>query len=339
MKKLLFSCLIPLVININSDNTPLPKTHQLIIIGSGPAGLTAAIYAGRAKLNPLVIEGSPSLLTTISTIENWPCHERISGAELVESMSNHAKKTGATLLSDEAIELNLSKRPFVVKTASGLSLAAHALIIATGMCPKKIGCPGEKEFFGQGVAHCAHCDAPLYEGSTVAIAGGGMMALQNAIILKKYAKKIVILNNKAKLSCPEEMLAQVKNVPSIEIKNNTDITKIEGNERGITKIAVHNKKTSQNEAIPIDGIFISMGYEPCTKLTKSLLSTDTEGRVKTNALGHTSIPGVFVAGNASTIAHGQAIVCASSGCIAAIEAEKYLGKKPREKGLFSCQKS
>ena len=122
MKKLLFFCLIPLVININSDNTAPQKTHQLIIIGSGPAGLTSAIYAGRAKLKPLIIEGSPSLLTTVSTIENWPCHERISGIELIESMRNHAKKTGATLLSDEAIEINLNKRPFTVKTTSGLSL-------------------------------------------------------------------------------------------------------------------------------------------------------------------------------------------------------------------------
>ena len=336
--KRLFFLLLPLVINLNSDHHIIPD-HQLIIIGSGPAGLTAAIYAGRAKLSPLVIEGAPSMLTTVSTIENWPCHERISGEELIESMIKHAKTTGATFTTDYVTELFLNERPFIIKTANGSILTTQALIIATGMCPKKIGCPGEKEYFGKGVANCAHCDAPLFENSTVAIVGGGMMALQNATILKKYAKKIFIFNDKRKFSGPSEMISQVTSNPMIEIKNNCEVRQIGGDKNQVTFVEIYNKEAKAAQQFKIDGIFISIGYEPCNQLIKNILKTDNEGRIKTNALGHTEIPGVFVAGNAATIPHGQAIICASSGCIAAIEAEKFLGRKPNKKGLFSCQKS
>lgn len=335
--KRLFICFIPFVINLNSDFTA--QTHQLIIIGAGPAGLTAAIYAGRAKLKPLVIEGKPSMLTTVTNIENWPCHERISGAELIESMTNHAKKTGALFLPDYVTDLNLKQRPFIIKTAKGTPLKTEALIIATGMCPKKLGCPGEKEYFGKGIANCAHCDAPLFEETTVAIIGGGMMALQNAIILKKYAKKILILNNKKNLSGPNEMVQQIQNSPSIEIVHQCTVKKIMGDDEKVTHLEVYHEKLDKIEQFNVDGVFISLGYEPCTQLVKNILKTDAEGRIETDMLGRTHIPGLFVAGNAGTIPHGQAIICSSSGCIAAIEAEKFLGRKPRKTALFSCQKS
>jgi len=337
MKRFLLFFLPLITGSLNSDHNAA-QHHQLIIIGSGPAGLTAAIYAGRAKLNPLVIEGAPSILTTVNNIENWPCHEKISGAELIESMTNHAKKTGTEFLADEVVEINIKQRPFLIKTLSGQSLAAYALIIATGMCPKRIGCPGEKEYFGKGVAHCAHCDAPLFEGLTVIVAGSGMMAIQNALLLKKYAKKIFLLNNKSTLSGPQDMTKQVEESPTIEILHNYQVTKINGNEDKITTVDAQDKY-GKNHTFNADGIFISLGYEPCTKLVKNNLKTDQEGRIKTSPLGHTAIPGLFAAGNAATIPHGQAIICASSGCIAAIEAEKFLGHKPRKRALFSCQKS
>ncbi|HBR70266.1 TPA: thioredoxin-disulfide reductase [Candidatus Dependentiae bacterium] len=336
MKRFLL-CFIPFVLNLNSDFNS--QTYQLIIIGTGPAGLTAAIYAGRAKLKPLVVEGKPSLLTMVTNIENWPCHERISGAELIEDMTRHAKKTGAIFISEQITEINLKQRPFILKTASGTTLSTEALIIATGMCPKQLGCPGEKEYFGKGIANCAHCDAPLFEDTTVAIVGDGMMALQNAIILKKYAKKILLFSNKKNLSGPNELIQQVENSPSIEIIPQCTIKKIMGDDEKVTNIEVYSESSGKIDQFDVDGVFISLGYEPCTQLVKNVLPTDAEGRIKTDALGHTKIPGVFIAGNAGTIPHGQAIICASSGCIAAIEAERFLGRKPRKAALFSCQKS
>jgi len=337
MKRFLLIIFLPFIISINSDHN-FAQHYQLIIIGSGPAGLTAAIYAGRAKLKPLVIEGMPSILTTVANIENWPCHEKISGGELIENMSNHAKKSGAEFLSDQVIEINAKQHPFVIKTTGGQEIAAQAIIIATGMCPKKIGCPGEQEYWGKGVAHCAHCDAPLFEGLTVVVAGGGMMGLQNAILLKKYAKKIILLNNANSLSGPYDMIKQVEESPIIEIHHNYKVTKISGDDEKITTIESIDRENNK-QTFPADGIFVSVGYEPCTQLVKKILPTDAEGRIKTDSLGHTTIPGLFAAGNATTIPHGQAIICSSSGCIAAIEAEKFLGRKPRKRALFSCQKS
>ena len=337
MKKFLFIIFLPFVIIIQSDHN-FTQHHQLIIIGSGPAGLTAAIYGGRAKLQPLVIEGTPSILSTVSTIENWPCHEKISGGELIDNMSKHAKKSGAQFLSDEAIEIKVKDHPFVIKTAGGQELHAQTIIIATGLCPKKIGCPGEQEYWGKGVAHCAHCDAPLFEGLTVVVAGGGLMALQNVLLLKKYAKKIIVLNDVSSLSGPDDMIRQVEECPLIEIYHNCKVTKISGDDDKITTIESTDREKNK-KIFTADGIFVSIGYEPCTKLVKKILPTDPEGRIKTDCFGRTIIPGLFVAGNASTIPHGQAIICASSGCIAAIEAEKFLGRKPRKRALFSCQKS
>ncbi len=317
--------------------------HQLIIIGSGPAGLTAAIYAARSKLNPLVIEGMPSILSTVSSIENWPCYEKISGRDLIKSMTDHAKKTGAHLIADEVTEVNIKKRPFILKTARGQTLSTQALIVATGMSPKKIGCPGEKEYFGRGVANCAMCDAPFFKDQTVIIAGGGIMALQNIALLNKYAKKVIIINNKASLSGPPDLIEHVKKLEQdhpekVEILPNQKIVKIIGDDEGVTSVEVTDKN-NKTHTIKTSGVFISMGYEPCTDLFKGKLPTGSEGRIKTDPVCHTSIPGLFVAGNAATIPHGQAIVCASSGCIAAIEAEKYLERNPKKPRLPSCQKS
>jgi len=325
-KSLLIS--LPLIINqLNGDNKI--AQHHLIIIGSGPAGLTAAIYAGRAKLKPLVIEGStPSILTTVNDIENWPTHEKISGVELLESMTNHAKKTGTNFLADEVTEIKAKQRPFLIKTAGGHEYSADALIIATGMSAKKIGCSGEKEYFGKGVANCAHCDAPLFEGQTVVVVGGGMMALQNANILKKYAKKIILLNNKKSLSGPADMIKQVKQSPSITILHNHKITSINGDKDKIKTIEAIDQNNIKN-SFEADGVFVSLGYEPCTKLVQNVLKTTHDGRIEASELCHTEIPGLFVAGNASTVPHGQAIICASSGCIAAIEAEKFLSEMPK----------
>jgi thioredoxin reductase (NADPH) len=337
MKRLSIAAIL-LCIGTKGNLVEHTQHHELIIIGSGPAGLTAAIYAGRSKLNPIVIAGQPSVLATVADIENWPCHDHISGTDLITHMTNHAQQAGAHIIHDEVEQVTITQRPFTITTKGGTMLRAKALIIATGMCPKKIGCPGEHEYFGQGVAYCALCDAPLFQDRHVVIVGGGMMALHNATLLSKYAKKVTILNNKTHISGPPELVARVENAHNIETMPQCTVTQILGNEHGVTGIEFTDTQNTTH-TLTTDGVFISLGYEPCTDIFKHILPTDHEGRIKTNSLGHTRIEGIFAAGNASTIPHGQAIICASSGCIAAIEAEKYLGQRPTKTRLFSCQKS
>ncbi len=312
--------------------------HQLIIIGSGPAGLTAAIYAGRAKLKPLVVALTPGVLVTVPSIENWPGHEKIAGVDLVQPMIDHARAVGAQFLQDEIVAIDLKRRPFVLTTSGGDKLTATALIVASGMTAKKIDCPGEKEYWGKGVCNCALCDAPLYNGQTVAVVGGGMMAMHNTLFLSKYARKIIVLNDKASLTAPKEQIKRIERLPNVEIRHSCKVMRIVGDESKVTAIYAQCANAPEQK-IDVRGVFVSIGYEPATYLFKNQLELDGEGKIKIDALGHTNREAVFAAGNAATVACSQAIVCAASGCIAAVEAEKYLGRKPRKRTLLSCQKS
>lgn len=333
MKKFL-SCLISCTLGACAYALGITQ-HQLIIVGSGPAALTAAIYAGRAKLNPIVIEGNPGgLLMSVSKIENWPGCDSISGTELMQRMMDHARKVGVLFISDEVTNIDLSKRPFTLKTSQNLEFSAQTLIIATGMTPKKLGCPGELEYRAKGVCNCAMCDAPLFAKQTVVVAGGGIMALQNAKFLNKYAKEIIIVNDQKELSGPFELRQEIKRMAKVKTLNNHTVTNICGNQDGVTAIQVCDQNgTTKN--IAATGIFVSIGYEPNTELFKPWLTINQENKIEINALGHTNVSGVFAAGTAATIPHGQAIVCASSGCIAAIEAEKLTRQKTKGCG---CQK-
>jgi thioredoxin reductase (NADPH) len=333
MKKIL-GCLISCTLGACAYAWSITQ-HQLIIVGSGPAALTAAIYAGRAKLNPLVIEGNPGgILMSVSKIENWPGCDSISGMELMQHMMDHAKKVGATFISDQVTEINLSKKPFSLKTSQNLDFSAQTLIVATGMTPKKLGCPGESEYRTKGVCNCAMCDAPLFAKQTVVVAGGGIMALQNAKFLNKYAKEIVIVNDQKELSGPFELKQEVKRMAKVKILNNHRVTQICGNEDSVTSIQIRDQNDTI-KTIAATGIFVSIGYEPNTELFKPWLTINQENKIEIDALGHTNVSGVFAAGTAATIPHGQAIVCASSGCIAAIEAEKLTRQKAKDCG---CQK-
>lgn len=312
--------------------------HQLIILGSGPAGLTAAIYAGRAKLKPCVVSATPSVLASVLNIDNWPGQEKISGADLLQPMLTHAKNVGAQFLSDEISAVDLQHQPFILTTTSGDKLSANAIIIAVGMRPKRIGCPGEETYWGNGVCNCALCDGPLYTGQSVAVVGGGMMALQNVVLLGKYASKIILLNDKKVLSAPKAQIAQALKLPNIEVIHECKLLEILGDNEKVTGIKI-KKADGQVKTLAIDGVFISIGYESATGPFKGQLDMDEQDKIKIDALGCTNKPGVFAAGNSATIACSQAIVCAGSGAIAAVEAEKYLGRKPRKKTLLSCQKS
>lgn len=315
--------------------------HTLIIVGSGPAGLTAAIYAGRAKLQPLVIEGplTGGVLTTAPIIENWPGQEQIDGAALMNNLRAHAQHVGAELISEQVVDINFEKPPFTIKTAGGKLFTADAIILATGTCPKKAHCLGEEEYWGRGVCSCALCDAPLYDKLPVVVLGGGMMALQNVLWLRKYANKITLVNSGATLQGPKKMLNDVLQTKQLEIVNNCTLQRIEGDAEHVTNVVAIDATTQKKQTFACNGVFISLGYEPCTNIVYGKLPLNEEGKIIVDQFGHTCIPGVFAAGSAATIPHSQAIICAASGSIAAIEAEKFLGHKPRKKSLWSCQKS
>jgi len=313
------------------------EPYDIIIIGSGPAGLTAATYAARAKLNPLVIEGKPGgTLMSVEKIQNWPCFESISGFELMQQMLKQAKKAGATIIHDTIRDVDLTTRPFTLSTHGGKKFQARALVITTGMTPKKIGCPGEQEYYQKGICNCALCDAPLFDKLDVVIAGGGIMALQNAKFLTKYANKIIIINNQEALSGPENLINEISQSPKVTVLNNCNVTAICGDGEKITHIAI-NGPDQKEQNIPAAGIFVSLGYEPNTALFKDKLTLTSDGKIKINHVGHTSVPGVFAAGAAATIPHEQAIICAASGCIAAIEAGNFVGKSAPKNLVYRCQ--
>lgn len=313
------------------------QRHAVAIIGSGPAGITAAYYLGRSyKLKPLIIAGNPGgTLMSVTKIENWPCYESISGLELMQQMTKQAKKAGAIFLSDIVTKIDLSNRPFTITLMSGNIITADALIIATGMTPKKLGCPGEDVYRHKGICNCALCDGPLFMNQEVVVVGGSGMALQNAKLLTKYAKKITIINKSPELSGSESLLADIKQHPKVTILNNCTLTSIMGNGEKVTSITYQDEKNTAH-ALPASGVFISIGYEPNTELFKGQLPITSTGKIEITALGHTNIPGVFGAGTATTIAHDQAIVCASSGCIAAIEVGNFIGRAPAKNFTYRC---
>lgn len=313
--------------------------HQLIIIGSGPAGLTAAIYTGRAKLQPLVLAGELSVLGTAPVIENWPGLEHTDGATLINNMRTHAQHVGAHIVDDRALSISLDKTPFTVQTENGLTLTTDAIIIATGTTHKKAHCPGEEEYCGRGVNNCALCDAPLYNQLPVTVIGGGMMALQNVLWLRKYASTITIINDSEALRGPKKMLADVMQTKNLTVLNNCTLRRIIGEQGRVTGINVCDPATNAERTIACNGVFVSLGYEPNVSLVTGKLPINEEGKIISDSLCGTAIPGVFVAGSVASTPHSQAIICAASGSIAAIQAEKFLGHKPRQKSLWNCQKS
>jgi len=314
------------------------QRYQVVIIGSGVAGLTAATYAGRAKLKPLVIEGSPGgIFMSVEKIHNWPGEETIAGLELMQKMLKQAKNNGAVLTSDIVTSVDLRKRPFTLKTVRGKTILADSLIIATGMTPKKIGCSGESEYRQKGICNCALCDAPLFNKQKVVVVGGGHMALQNTRYLTKYAKQITIINDQNFLTGPETQIHEIENSPIITILNNHQVTSINGDGEQVTSVDIVDQNGNKKN-ITTDGVFVSLGYEPNTALFKDQLAINCDGRIETSPLGHTNIPGVFVAGSCGTMPAEQAIVCAAFGCITAIEAGNFIGKKAPASTIYRCQK-
>lgn len=306
--------------------------HRLIILGSGPAGFSAAVYAARANLQPLLITGLEpgGQLTTTTDVDNWPGDiEGLQGPALMERMRKHAERFQTEIKRDHIREVNLKQRPFILQ--GDTSYTCDALIIATGASAKYLGIPSEKAFMGKGVSACATCDGFFYRNQKVVVIGGGNTAVEEALYLANIASHVTVVHRRDAFRA-EKILAQklIKKSQggNVTIEWNTETDEIIGDQTGVTGIRVKSVTTSQKKLIEAAGIFIAIGHKPNTDIFKDQLEMENGyirvvSGLKGNATA-TSIPGVFAAGDVADAIYRQAITSAGSGCMAALDADKYL---------------
>lgn len=317
------------------------KHHKLIILGSGPAGWTAAIYAARANLKPIVITGfTPGgQLSTTTDVDNWPGgKEGLQGPELMENMKLHAERFHTEVIFDEITSTDLSQRPFVLKGET--TYTCDALIIATGASAKYLGLASEEAYKGKGVSACATCDGFFYRNQNVVVVGGGNTAAEETLYLSNLVSKVTLIHRRDKLRAEKILIDHLhkkkESTGKIDFAWNSVIDEVLGNEQGVTGVRIKDVETGETKVLDVTGVFIAIGHKPNTDIFKGQLDMDETGYLKVksgsgqNATA-TNIPGVFAAGDVSDPTYRQAITAAGSGCMAALDADKYLDNLGIEK--------
>jgi len=303
------------------------KIWNIIILGTGPAGLTAALYSARANLNPLILHGNQpgGQLTTTTEIENFPGFIKgIDGNELIDNMTKQAERFGAIFKYGVVSELDTSQQPFVLKTSDG-EFKARSVIISTGARPRKLGLPSEDVYWSRGVTSCATCDGFFYKGMDVCVIGGGDSAMEEATFLTRMCSKVYLIHRRDKFRASHVMVERAVKNDKIEIIYDTAIDEILGDDKGVTGVRLLNVKTNEKKELPLKGVFLAIGHIPNTDVVKGKVHTDEVGYIITDAKStKTNIDGIFACGDCQDSQYRQAITAAGTGCMASIEAERYL---------------
>jgi thioredoxin reductase (NADPH) len=311
---------------------PLMADRKVIIIGSGPAGLTAALYAARANLSPLLIEGLEAggqlMLTTM--VENWPgFRDGIMGPDLMTEMRVQAERFGTEVMQGQVKAVDLTKRPFSVALSDGRTITSEALIVATGASARWLDIGSDRKLSGHGVSTCATCDGYFFKGKPIAVIGGGDSAMEEALYLTKFATKVTVIHRRDSLRASKIMQDKAFANPKIEFIWDSEVAEVLDVGKGeVSAVVVRNLKTGSQHTLPLDGVFIAIGHTPNTALFKGQLELDEAGYIKTHNGSKTNVSGVFAAGDVQDHLYRQAVTAAGSGCMAAIDAERYLDGVP-----------
>lgn len=309
----------------SSSSDSIAQQVKVLILGSGPAGLAAALYTARASLNPVLLTGMEmgGQVSLTFTVENYPGFpEGVGGTQLVELFQKQAEHFGAQIMMDSASEVDLSSRPFRVKTYSGEYLA-ETLIVATGATPTHINVPGEVELTGRGVSYCATCDGWFFKDKNVVVVGGGDSALEEGLFLTRYANSVTIVRRRSELRAGAILQKRAKEHPKVKFILDTVPLEIVG-DGAVQAVRLQNKVTGEISDMPTDGVFIFIGHAPNTQLYQGQLDLDERGYVKTDVTMHTNIPGVFVAGEAGDPLYRQVVTSAGMGAAAGIQAVRFI---------------
>jgi thioredoxin reductase (NADPH) len=312
----------------------MAKLYDVIIIGSGPAGYTAAIYTARANLSVLMLQGyqTGGQLTQTSDVENYPGFEEgILGPEMMEKFEAQARRFGTEMLAEDVTAVDFSKRPFKVTTDFG-EYAGRAIIISTGASAQWLNLPSEERLKGRGVSACATCDGFFFKNKDVAVVGGGDTAMEEATFLTKYASHVTIIHRRDSLRASKIMQERAFKNPKISILWDTEVTEVLG-EDAVTGLRLRNLKNGEEHVLPVQGFFLAIGHKPNTDLFKGLIDTDKTGYIIPIEHTMTNIPGVFAAGDVTDHRYRQAVTAAGDGCRAAIDVERWFESMGEETGL------
>jgi thioredoxin reductase (NADPH) len=308
------------------------QVHDVLILGSGPAGLTAAVYAGRANLKPLLVEGvvtggpTGGQLTLTTDVENFPGFaEGIMGPELIANMRAQAERFGTSFLTEDVVRADLSARPFTLATASGVTLRSRALIVATGAKPRRLDVPGEDELWGSGVSACATCDGFFFRDKHVVVIGGGDSAMEEATFLTKFASKVTLVHRREEFRASAIMIDRAKRNERVEFALNATISRVNGANGVVSSVTLLDTVTGEERDLPCDGVFLAIGHIPNTSLFEGVLDVDSEGYLVVDEPStRTNVEGVFACGDVMDHTYRQAVTAAGTGCRAAIDAERWL---------------
>jgi thioredoxin reductase (NADPH) len=307
------------------------SARNVIVIGSGPAGLTAALYTARANLQPLVIEGYEAggqlMMTTM--VDNFPGHrDGIMGPDLMAEMRAQAERFGAEIVQDHVESVDLCAQPMIVKTSSA-QYTARTIVIATGASARLLGLPAERTLMGHGVSTCATCDGYFFRGHQIAVVGGGDSAMEEAVYLTRFAEKVTIVHRRDTLRASKIMQQKARSNPKIAWVLDSEVEDIRSGASGeVTSMIVRHNTTAARSEIPVSGVFVAIGHTPNTSLFKGQLELDANGYVVTHDGAKTSVPGVFACGDVQDHIYRQAITAAGTGCMAALDAEHYIDNIP-----------